>query len=232
MAVLNTLDEIEITPGTDLFIPVYRYAETQVLTLVGSPTGGTFIARYRNVATTAIAYDATGATLQTALEAVSTLGPGNVTASGAAEGPWTVAPARLIDVKTFLKNPLSVTASLTGGTNPHITVDLPLADVSARAYELQVRDEAGTATADIWINSDGDPNPATSTVQGEIDMTDAATGLIVLHVNAAATAALDFALGNPRGTAHGVLVEIVGTDKLALIDDSDWTFRLRGKYYV
>lgn len=232
MAVLNTLEEIEITPGTDLFIPVYRYAETQLLTVVGSPTGGTFIARYRNVPTTALAYNATGATIQTALEAVSTLGPGNVTVSGGAGGPWTVAPARLIDVKTFLKNPLSITASLTGGTNPHITVDLPLANVSTRAYELQVRDEAGTATADIWINDAGDPNPVTTIVQGEIDMTDAATGLIVLHVNAAATTVLDFAAGNPRGTAHGVLVEIVSGDKLALIDDSDWTFRLRGKYYV
>jgi hypothetical protein len=71
--------------------------EQQVVTLGGGPTGGTFTLTYTTpnpsnttATTTGIAFNATAAEVQTALEGLANIGAGNVAVSGAAGGPWTV----------------------------------------------------------------------------------------------------------------------------------------------
>ena len=96
-------------------------SEVQTVTITGTPTGGTFTLTFGGQTTAAIAYNATAATVQTALEALSTIRAGNVGVSGSAGGPYTV---------TFRgdlasQNVAAMTAdgaSLTGGTSPAVAV--------------------------------------------------------------------------------------------------------------
>lgn len=95
--------------------------EVQTVTITGSPTGGTFTLTYSGQTTSAIAYNATAATVKNALQALSTVGTGNVSVSGSAGGPYTV---------TFQQdlagiNAAALTASgagLTGGSSPSVSI--------------------------------------------------------------------------------------------------------------
>jgi len=64
--------------------------EVQTLTPTGTPNGGTFKLTFDGQQTTAIAWNATAAAVQAALEALSNIAPGDVTVSGSAGGPYTV----------------------------------------------------------------------------------------------------------------------------------------------
>ena len=61
----------------------------QLIVLPGVPTGGTFTLPYFGQTTAATAYNASAATVTTNLEALSTIGTGNITVTGSAGGPWT-----------------------------------------------------------------------------------------------------------------------------------------------
>lgn len=63
--------------------------EVQTVTLTDA-TGGSFTLTYSGQTTAAIAYNATGATVQTRLRALSNLTPAKVTVTGSAGGPYTV----------------------------------------------------------------------------------------------------------------------------------------------
>lgn len=107
--------------------------ETQTVTVTGSPTGGTFTLTFSGQTTAAIAYNATAATVQSALEALSNIAPGDVTVTGAAGGPYTVVfgGAYLSDDVTQM----TATASLTGGTTPGVTVATTTAGGAATASD-------------------------------------------------------------------------------------------------
>lgn len=97
--------------------------EVQTVTITGTPTGGTFTLTFRGATTSAIAYNATADTVETALEALSTIGNGDVRVTG---GPGPGTPY----VVTFVndlghQNVSAMTASgasLTGGTTPAVGV--------------------------------------------------------------------------------------------------------------
>lgn len=93
--------------------------EIEVLTVTGTPTGGTFSVTYTDPdgnthETGAIAYDAAAADVQAALRAAGA----DVTVTGSAGGPWTVtfADARNVAALTLTDN------NLTGGTSPSVGV--------------------------------------------------------------------------------------------------------------
>ena len=93
-------------------------AEVQTVTISGAPAGGTFTLSYKGQTTTGIAYNAASSAVQSALNALSTIGANGVTVSGSTGGPYTV---------TFAanKNAEQMTASgssLTGGTTPSVAV--------------------------------------------------------------------------------------------------------------
>jgi P22 coat protein - gene protein 5 len=98
-----------------------RSNEVQTATITGSPTGGTFTLTYSGQTTSGIAYNATANTVKTALQALSTVGNGNVSVSGSAGGPYTVTfQGDLAGV-----NAAAMTASgagLTGGSSPAVNI--------------------------------------------------------------------------------------------------------------
>ena len=90
-------------------------SEVQVVTLTGAPTGGTYTLTYDGQTTTAIAYNASAATVDAALEALSNIGAGDVVVTGSAGGPWTVTYATAL-ANTNVPELTASGASLTGGT--------------------------------------------------------------------------------------------------------------------
>lgn len=95
-----------------------KTAEVQLLTITGTPTGGTFTLTLQGQTTAAIAYNATAATVATALNALNGV---NVTVTGSAGGPYTVT------FKEPIGNTAQMTAtgSFTGGSSPAITPTTP-----------------------------------------------------------------------------------------------------------
>jgi hypothetical protein len=61
----------------------------EVQTVTVQASGGTFTLTFDGQTTSALAESATGATIQTAMEALSNIAVGDVTVTGAAGGPWT-----------------------------------------------------------------------------------------------------------------------------------------------
>jgi hypothetical protein len=64
--------------------------EIQRVAIQGSPTGGTFTLTYSGQTTSGVAYNASAATLQTALEALSNIGVSEAITTGNPGGPWFV----------------------------------------------------------------------------------------------------------------------------------------------
>lgn len=95
--------------------------EVQVVTLNGTPTGGTFTLTYSGQTTSAIAYNASAATVDAALEALSNIGAGDVVVTGSAGGPWTVTFATAL-AATNLAEMTGNGGSLTGATSNTLTV--------------------------------------------------------------------------------------------------------------
>lgn len=102
------------SPGTD---------EVQTVTITGGPTGGTYTLTFSGQTTASIAYNATASAVQSALEALSNIAPGDVTCAG---GPHPGTPITVnfgggsydgTDVPQ-----MTATASLTGGTSPDVAV--------------------------------------------------------------------------------------------------------------
>lgn len=96
--------------------------EVQTVTITGGPTGGTFTLTFDTQTTSPIAYNATAADVQAALEALSNIEPGDVTCTG---GPL---PGTAVTV-TFGGRyngqnvpQMTATGSFTGGTSPAVTV--------------------------------------------------------------------------------------------------------------
>lgn len=92
------------------------------LTITGTPTGGTFTVTHEGNTSAAIAYNANAAAVQTALEALPSIGVGNVTVTGGA-GPGTPWVATLNTLLAGLQGAtMTATAAFTGGTTPAIAI--------------------------------------------------------------------------------------------------------------
>lgn len=94
-------------------------SEVQTLTITGTPTGGTFKIQFRGRRTAAIAYNAAAAAVQAALEALPSLGSGQVTCGGGAL-PGTPVTITFAGTQAARAQPLAtvVESALTGGTTP------------------------------------------------------------------------------------------------------------------
>lgn len=101
-------------------------AETQTVTITGTPTGGTFTLTYSGQTTAAIAYNAAASAVQTALNNLSNLD--GVTVTGSAGGPYSVVfPATSGNVAQMTASG----AGLTGGTAPAVNVTTATPGVDA-----------------------------------------------------------------------------------------------------
>lgn len=105
-----------------MLIPSTGTNEVQRATITGTPTGGTFTLTYAGQTTAGIAYNAASAAVQTALENLSNLAPGDVVVTG---GPGPGTPYTFTFGGTLAGTDvaqMTATGSFTGGTTPTIAV--------------------------------------------------------------------------------------------------------------
>jgi RHS repeat-associated protein len=99
----------------------YLADAVQQVALAGSPTGGTFTLSFGGKTTTALAYNATAATVQGALQNLSSIGANDVLVSGPAGGPWLVRFAGMLAGTPEIEMG-SNGSGLTGGNSPSVSV--------------------------------------------------------------------------------------------------------------
>lgn len=168
-----------VLPGISLWTPHGSASitagtnEVQTLARSGLVTGGTFTLTYDGQTTAAIAWNASSATIQAALEALSNMAPGDVVVSNNAGNPVNVGP----QVITF------------GGTLEGTNVVLITADstslVGGGTYDVTLTTEGAAGT------SIGNLNVATATANGtacrDIALSATTNKGAVLQINAIAT---------------------------------------------
>jgi len=96
--------------------------ELETVTITGTPSAGTFTLTFNGETTATIVYNATAAAVQTALEALPSIEPGDIVAAG---GPFPGTAVTLTFTGAYAgQNVVNVTAtgSFTGGTTPTIAV--------------------------------------------------------------------------------------------------------------
>jgi hypothetical protein len=201
-----------ITPGEDWTVVFLGYTGAWVVTLSGTSLGGSFTLTYRGGTTVDLAYNAAAATVQRALEALPSIGPGNVTVTGSAGGPYTVTLAGAAGQPWVWCTSAPIPAdrplptphgdNLTG-TTPAVVVTREVQNVTTGAFALQARTVAASASPKIQVD-------ATHTTQGSITGGGAA-GTATVTLTHTATAALDFSDGANAGTAQYVMLRIVGS---------------------
>ncbi len=115
-------------PATDLSDMIYVDTasdtdEVQTLTISGTPAGGNFKLRFRGYNTGVIAYNASAADVDTALEALASIGTGGVTCAG---GPLPGTPVTITFAGQLADQNVPtiavVDSALTGGTTPAAAV--------------------------------------------------------------------------------------------------------------
>lgn len=98
-----------------------EHDEVQTVTITGAPTGGTFTLTFGANTTSNIAYNASASTVQTALQALASIGSGNATVTGSTGGPWTVEfTGSLGNASQSLITGNG--GSLTGGSSPNVSI--------------------------------------------------------------------------------------------------------------
>lgn len=107
-------------PALNQTVPSIGTDEVQTVTITGTPSGGTFTLTFSGQTTSAIVYNASASAVQSALEALSNIAPGDVTVTGSNGGPYTVTFNGAYDGTDVPQ--MTATASLTGGTSPAVAV--------------------------------------------------------------------------------------------------------------
>jgi hypothetical protein len=124
--------------------------EKQQVAITGSPTGGTFTLTYSGQTTSAIAYNASASTIQSALEALSNIAVGDVACTGGS----LPATAVVVEFKGALATTnvasMTHTDSLTGGSTPAVVLTTPVTGVAPSS------NNARTVTVAV-VQADGTP---------------------------------------------------------------------------
>ena len=142
--------------------------EVQTATITGAPTGGTFTLTFSGQTTAAIAFNATAAAVQSALEALSNVNPGDIKVTGNAGGPYTLTFGGQYLGDNVAS--LTATASLTGGTTPNVTMATTTAGGTATATD-GTQKFAGFLFAEVSFYPGSTKAGAPLMVHGQIDVT-------------------------------------------------------------
>lgn len=94
--------------------------EVQTVTIGGGPTGGTLTLTFGGQTTGNIAYNAAASAVEDALEAISSIGAGNIRVTGSAGGPYSVTFLRALGRQNVAQ--MTAAHALTGGTSPSVAV--------------------------------------------------------------------------------------------------------------
>lgn len=154
--------------STGLFEPYAAVTnEVQTATITGGPTGGTFTLTFNGQTTAAIAYNATAAQVQAALEALSNVNPGDITVTGNAGGPYTLTfGGQYLGDNT---SSVTATASLTGGSTPGVTMATTTAGGTATASD-GTQLFAGFLFTEVAFHAGATKAAAPLMVHGQIDV--------------------------------------------------------------
>lgn len=128
-------------------------SEVQTITITGAPTGGTFTLTFDGQTTAAIAYNATAATVQTALEGLSKIGAGNVAVTG---GPLPGTALTVTFQGRLANTPLpqiTATGSFTGGTAPAIATATTTEGVTGGAVAAAVLAKGADSGTDFRVGN-------------------------------------------------------------------------------
>lgn len=121
----------DITPT--LTAIVTRVDEQQRITLTGAPSGGTFTITFNGQTTSGIAYNASASTVQTALEGLANIDPGDVTVTGSAGGPWTVTFVGKYAGTNVVE--MTGTSSLTGTSGQSLSISTTTASTGPNNWD-------------------------------------------------------------------------------------------------
>ena len=107
----------------DALVTTYGYAAdaVQTVTFTGGPTGGTFTLTFDGDTTGTISYNASAATVQSDLAALTSVGSGNVTVTTGINGGWQVRFTESLG-GTYENQITASGSGLTGGTSPGVSV--------------------------------------------------------------------------------------------------------------
>jgi hypothetical protein len=94
--------------------------EVQTVTISGAPTGGTFVLDIGGAPTTDLPYNASTTAVQTALQALSTVGAGNVTVTGTPGSSYVLTFAGTLTAANVAQ--AVAVGNFTGGTSPTVSV--------------------------------------------------------------------------------------------------------------
>jgi hypothetical protein len=96
----------------------FEWDAVQTVTITGAPTSGTFTITWGGNTTTGIAYNALASAVQTAFQALASVGASNALVTGSAGGPYTIEFAASLGFAAQATVTCSG-ASLGGGTSPN-----------------------------------------------------------------------------------------------------------------
>lgn len=180
-------DPITIVQGEDAYLHLWRTENVQVITVSAPTVGtvGTFTLTWRGGRTVPIDIGASAADVQAALSAIATVSAGGVLVTGSAGGPWTVTPQRALALS--LQPLIAVTATAFSEPDASVSVGNPAHDVTGYTANGKLADQpTGTSLATYATVTE------TAGTDGQIDLTDAAAGHVVVWIKAATTATFTF----------------------------------------
>ncbi len=163
--------------------------EVQTATITGTPTGGNFRLTYNGQQTATILYNANAAAVQSALEALSNIGAGNVTVTG---GPGPGTPYVITFTGYLAATDVSlITAShtFTGGTSPNINVvaTTPGASVDLGPLPSGWEDIGWTSTDGVSYGRETEVSEVNSFGSTEPTRADITSDVITMSVTAQET---------------------------------------------
>ena len=175
---LNGVNVAEMTLGgasTTGIINTFRDGssqnEIQVVTITGGPTGGTFTLTFEGQTTGPIAYNASTATVVTALEALSNIGVGDVGITGSAGGPYTVTFQAAL-AGSDRQQMTGSGASLTGGSVSVSVIQEAIVNVNEQQV-VELEDVPSSGTFTLTFNSQTTTtiayNASAATVQAALE---------------------------------------------------------------
>jgi HK97 family phage major capsid protein len=126
----------------------------QTVTISGTPTGGTFTLSSGGNTTTALAYNAAAATVQTAIRAFGTIWAA-VTVTGSAGGPYTITYPNATSNVAAASAPFTADITLLTGGTPAVVVARPARAVSTRTSAPSAATGPRPPTASAWTSSCG-----------------------------------------------------------------------------
>jgi len=118
LAYFNVVGAVAPTNATSA-LSTTNASAVQSIAITGTPTGGTFNLSFGGQTATGIVYNATNTAIQTALQALSSIGTGNVTVTGSSPTYTVTFTGRLASQPLAT---MTASGAFTGGTSPAIAV--------------------------------------------------------------------------------------------------------------